>query len=102
MGLLGEKMNSFHQNVSLDFLSLKTKNYVLEEVSVTLVCGWVLSDHIRRHLYFGKDNRSDILVLYMTSKALEPTGMLSANQNKGNTNKEIIYSRRFSCSMLFK
>lgn len=89
MGLLGGKRNSFHQYVSLDFLSLKTKKYGLEEVSVMLVCCWVLSDHICRLLYFGKDNRNYIIVLYMTFNTLKPTGMLSADQNKGNTNNEI-------------
>ena len=68
---------------------MKTKKYELQEVSVTLVCCWVLSDHICRYLYFGKDNRNDIMVLYMTCKTLKPTEMLNADQNKGNTNKEI-------------
>jgi len=63
--------------------------YGLEEVSVMLVCCWVLSDHICRHLYFGKDNRNDSTVLYVTFKSLKPTGMLSADQNKGNTSREI-------------
>lgn len=71
------------------FAFFENHEYGLEEVSATIVCCWVLSDHIFRHLSFDKGNRNDIMVLHMIFRTPRPTEVLSVDQNKGNTNKEI-------------